>query len=47
MRTARDATLYMPVLILPAIQVNMRAGHFPPAEANETRCLKIPLNKLQ
>jgi glyoxylase-like metal-dependent hydrolase (beta-lactamase superfamily II) len=46
MRTARDATLDMPVLILPAIQVNMRAGHFPPAEANGTRYLKIPLNKL-
>ena len=46
MRTARDATLDMPVLILPAIQVNMRAGHFPTPEANGTRYLKIPLNIL-
>ena len=46
MRTARDATLEMPVLILPAIQVNMRAGHFPPPEDNGRRYLKIPLNVL-
>ena len=44
MRTARDATLDMPVLILPSVQVNMRAGHMPPPEANGTRYLKIPLN---
>jgi glyoxylase-like metal-dependent hydrolase (beta-lactamase superfamily II) len=46
MREARDATLAMPVLILPAVQVNIRAGEFPPAEENGTRYLKIPLNAL-
>ncbi len=46
MRTARDATLDMPVLILPSVQVNMRAGHLPPAEDNGTRYLKIPLNAI-
>lgn len=44
MRSARDATLAMPVLILPSVQVNMRAGELPPAEANGMRYLKIPLN---
>lgn len=44
MRTARDKTLAMPVLLLPAVQVNMRAGHFPPAEKNGIHYLKIPLN---
>lgn len=44
MRTARDATLEMPVLILPSVQVNMRAGHFPQPEDNGIRYLKIPLN---
>lgn len=44
MREERDATLSMPRLILPAIQVNMRAGHLPPAESNGTHYLKIPLN---
>lgn len=44
MRDARDATLTMPNLILPAIQVNMRAGHLPDPEDNGTRYLKIPLN---
>jgi glyoxylase-like metal-dependent hydrolase (beta-lactamase superfamily II) len=46
MRTARDATLSMPKLILPAVQVNMRAGHLPPAEDNGVHYLKIPLNAL-
>lgn len=46
MRTARDATLDMPRLILPSIQVNMRAGHLPEPEANGTRYLKLPLNLL-
>jgi glyoxylase-like metal-dependent hydrolase (beta-lactamase superfamily II) len=46
MRTARDATLDVPRLILPSVQVNMRAGHLPPAEDNGTRYLKIPLNVL-
>ncbi|WP_309684175.1 MBL fold metallo-hydrolase [Polaromonas sp.] len=47
MRTARDATLDMPTLILPAIQVNVRAGHMPPPEDNGIRYLKIPVNALQ
>lgn len=46
MRTARDATLDMPRLILPSIQVNMRAGHLPEPEDNGTRYLKLPLNLL-
>ncbi|PZP93930.1 MAG: MBL fold metallo-hydrolase [Variovorax paradoxus] len=46
MRQARDATLDMPVLILPSVQVNMRAGELPPPESNGTRYLKIPLNVL-
>ena len=46
MRTQRDATLQMPVLILPAIQVNLSAGHLPEAEDNGIRYLKIPLNAL-
>lgn len=44
MRTARDATLDMPRLILPSVQVNMRAGHLPQPEQNGVRYLKIPLN---
>ena len=44
MRTARDATLKMPQLILPAVQVNMRAGQLPPAEDNGVHYLKIPLD---
>jgi glyoxylase-like metal-dependent hydrolase (beta-lactamase superfamily II) len=43
MREARDATLATPKLLLPAIQVNIRAGRFPPAEANGTRYLRIPV----
>ncbi|WP_447890726.1 MBL fold metallo-hydrolase [Pseudomonas hormoni] len=46
MRTQRDAGLGMPTLLLPAIQVNVRAGHFPPAEENGVIYLKIPINKL-
>jgi len=46
MRTQRDATLEMPTLLLPSVQVNMRAGHFPEPEANGVRYLKIPLNAL-
>ena len=46
MRRARDATLKMPALILPSVQVNMRAGELPPAEANGVRYLKIPLDQL-
>jgi glyoxylase-like metal-dependent hydrolase (beta-lactamase superfamily II) len=42
-RTARDATLAAPTLLLPSIQVNIRAGRFPPAEANGVRYLKVPV----
>ena len=44
MRTKRDASLEMPTLILPSVQVNMRAGHFPEPESNGISYLKIPLN---
>ncbi|MGB4118107.1 MAG: MBL fold metallo-hydrolase [Polaromonas sp.] len=46
MRAARDATLEMPSLIIPAIQVNVRAGEMPAPEANGIRYLKVPLNAL-
>ena len=46
LRTRRDATLEMPVLLLPAIQVNMRCGAFPEPEDNGVCYLKIPLNAL-
>lgn len=46
MRTARDKTLGMPKLILPSIQINMRAGHLPEPEDNGTRYLKLPINSL-
>ena len=46
MRTRRDATLEMPVLILPAVQINIRAGNMPPAESNGVAYVKIPLNAL-
>ncbi len=46
MRTERDATLAMPKLILPSVQVNMRAGKLPPAEDNGVQYLKIPVNAL-
>jgi glyoxylase-like metal-dependent hydrolase (beta-lactamase superfamily II) len=46
MRKARDATLAMPNLILPSVQVNIRAGALPPPEANGVAYLKIPLNAL-
>jgi glyoxylase-like metal-dependent hydrolase (beta-lactamase superfamily II) len=46
MRTRRDATLDMPVLMLPSVQVNIRAGQMPPPEANGTTYLKIPVNAL-
>ncbi len=44
MRTTRDKTLGMPNLILPSVQVNMRAGHLPEPESNGIRYLKIPVN---
>ena len=46
MRTRRDATLEMPVLMLPAVQINIRAGAMPPKEANGTAYVKIPINAL-
>ena len=46
MRTKRDATLEMPTLILPSVQVNIRAGELPPKEGNGVAYLKIPLNSL-
>lgn len=46
MRTARDRTLDMPALIVPSVQINMRAGHLPPAEDNGIRYVKVPLNVL-
>ncbi len=46
MRQARDKTLGMPKLILPSVQVNMRAGHMPPPDDNGTIYLKIPINAL-
>ena len=46
MRTKRDATLDMPVLILPAVQINIRAGDMPPKEDNGIAYVKIPLNAL-
>lgn len=45
MRTERDATLDMPRLILPSVQVNMRAGHMPPAEEDGQVYLKVPINR--
>ena len=44
MRQARDATLAMPNLILPSVQVNIRAGHLPPAETDGKHYLKLPIN---
>jgi glyoxylase-like metal-dependent hydrolase (beta-lactamase superfamily II) len=46
MRTARDKTLSMPKLILPSVQVNMRAGELPPPDANGVRYLKLPIDAL-
>lgn len=46
MRKQRDATLEMPRLILPSIQVNMRGGHLPPPEDNGVSYLKLPVNLL-
>lgn len=46
MRTDRDAKLDMPALILPSVQINMRAGHMPPPEANGIAYLKLPVDAL-
>ncbi len=47
LRTARDQTLDMPTLIIPAIQINIRAGELPPEESNGIRYIKIPLDQAQ
>ena len=47
MRTARNATLEIPTLILPSIQVNLRADPIPPPEDNGISYLKIPVNALR
>ena len=44
MRETRDKTLSMPALILPSVQINMRAGELPPPEDDGVAYLKIPLN---
>jgi len=46
MRSERDTTLGMPKLFIPSRQVNMRAGHLPPAENDGTVFLKVPVNRL-
>jgi hypothetical protein len=46
LREARDKTLDMPALILPSIQVNIRAGELPPPEDNGVRYLKLPIDAL-
>jgi hypothetical protein len=46
MRNQRDATLQMPKLIIPSVQINMRAGQLPPAEENGVTYLKVPVNLL-
>ena len=45
-RKDRDETLSLPALILPAIQVNIQAGHLPAAESNEISYIKVPLDTL-
>lgn len=47
MRTKRDATLAMPTLIMPSIQVNMRAGHMPASEPDGGVYLKVPISGLK
>jgi len=46
MRNERDDAIGLPRLILPSIQVNIRAGRFPPVEDNGVSYLKVPLNAL-
>ena len=46
LREARDATLAMPKLIIPSLQVNMRAGQFPPKDSDGKTFLKVPVNVL-
>ena len=46
MRLGRDKTLAMPVLILPSVQVNIRAGRMPPRDANGQVYLRLPVDRL-
>ncbi len=46
LRNARDAAIDLPALILPAVQVNIRAGRFPPPDDNGVSYLRVPLNLL-
>jgi hypothetical protein len=46
MRTARDRTLNTPTLLVPSIQINIRAGEMPPPEDNGVAYVKVPLNRL-
>ncbi len=46
LRTARDRTLQVPKLLIPSIQINIRAGEFPPPEDNGVRYIKVPLDRL-
>jgi hypothetical protein len=46
MRTTRDATLDLPNLIMPSVQVNIRGGHMPEPEDNGVSYIKIPVNRL-
>jgi hypothetical protein len=46
MRTGRDATLPVPRLILPSLQVNIRAGHLPPPDSNGIRYMRLPINQV-
>jgi hypothetical protein len=46
-REARDQTLNMPKLIIPSIQVNMRAGNLPPPEDNGSVYIKVPINSIK
>ncbi len=46
LRTERDKKLAMPALIIPAVQVNIRAGELPPASENGVRYLRVPVNVL-
>jgi hypothetical protein len=46
-REARDKTLNMPKLIIPSIQVNMRAGNLPPPEDNGSVYIKVPINSIK
>ena len=46
MRTERDTTLAVPRLLLPSLQVNIRAGNLPPADSNGVRYLRLPIDQV-